>query len=211
MNGITLIERIDYTLSYRNNVDVSENAVVTATGIGNFTGSVSANFTIYPHDHVWTDPEYSWNTDLSAVTATHTCQLENCNVKTETETVPTVSKVTKAATCTTKGQTTYTATFENTAFVNQTKTVSNIPATGHNYKDVLVPATMKSGTKPTYAKTSVTPSKGSSYITVSKTGKVTVKKGIPKGSYTVKVKVTAKATTNYKTKTETKNLKIVVK
>ena len=80
-----------------------------------------------------------------------------------------------------------------------------------NYKDVLVPATMKSGTKPTYAKTSVTPSKGSSYITVSKTGKVTVKKGIPKGSYTVKVKVTAKATTNYKAKTETKSLKIVVK
>ena len=70
---------------------------------------------------------------------------------------------------------------------------------------------MKSGTKPTYAKASVTPSKGNGYITVSKTGKVTVQKGMPRGTYTLKVKVTAKATQNYKAKTVTKSIKITVK
>ncbi|MBR3242224.1 MAG: hypothetical protein IKF90_05925 [Parasporobacterium sp.] len=72
-------------------------------------------------------------------------------------------------------------------------------------------ATAKYGTKVSFAKVSVTPAKASSYFTVSKAGKVTVKKGTPRGTYTLKVKVTAKATTNYKAKTETKSLKIVVK
>ncbi|MBR3245055.1 MAG: hypothetical protein IKF90_20580, partial [Parasporobacterium sp.] len=80
-----------------------------------------------------------------------------------------------------------------------------------NARTFQITATMKSGTKPTYAKSGVTPSKGNSYITVSKTGKVTVKSGMPRGTYTLKVKVAAKATTNYKAKTETKSLKIVVK
>ncbi len=36
-----------YTLSYLNNVNAGT-ATITATGIGNFTGTVSQNFTIYP-------------------------------------------------------------------------------------------------------------------------------------------------------------------
>ncbi|MBR3243097.1 MAG: hypothetical protein IKF90_10420 [Parasporobacterium sp.] len=61
------------------------------------------------------------------------------------------------------------------------------------------------------AKASVSPAKGSSYITISKAGKVTVKKKTPKGTYTVKVKVTASGAKNYTAKTVTKNLKIIVK
>ena len=57
-----------------------------------------------------------------------------------------------------------------------------------------------------YKKTS-----GNSKITVTKAGKVTVKKGLKKGTYKVKVKVTAKATTAYKQATKTITLKVKVK
>ena len=52
--------------------------------------------------------------------------------------------------------------------------------------------------------------KGNKKITVSKSGKVKVKKGAKKGTYTIKVKVTAKGNANYKAKT-VKNVKLKVK
>ena len=61
------------------------------------------------------------------------------------------------------------------------------------------------GTK-TYAKSS-----GNAKITVSKTGKITVKKGMKKGSYTVKIKVKAAGDKNHKAVTKTVAVKIVVK
>ena len=61
--------------------------------------------------------------------------------------------------------------------------------------------------KVTYKKTS-----GNSKITVSSTGKVTVKKGLKSGkTYKIKVKVTAKATANYAAKSITKTITIKVK
>lgn len=48
-------------------------------------------------------------------------------------------------------------------------------------------------------------------ITVSKTGKVTVKKGLKKGTYKVKIKVSAAAVTNYNAASATKTIKVVVK
>ncbi|MCR5676949.1 MAG: hypothetical protein K6G13_02825 [Agathobacter sp.] len=58
-----------------------------------------------------------------------------------------------------------------------------------------------------FAKTS-----GNAKITVdAKTGKVTVKKGLKKGTYAIKVKVSAKASTNYNAATKTVTIKIVVK
>ena len=81
--------------------------------------------------HEWGTPSYSWSADNKTVTATRTCTKDASHV--ETETVNTTSKVTKAATCSSKGETTYTATFTNAAFATQTKTVDNIPALGHNW------------------------------------------------------------------------------
>ena len=52
---------------------------------------------------------------------------------------------------------------------------------------------------------------GNAKITIAKGGKVTVKKGLKKGTYKVKVKVTKAATANYKVKTVTKTLTIKVK
>ena len=54
-------------------------------------------------------------------------------------------------------------------------------------------------------------SKGNKKITVSSAGKITVKKGLKKGTYTLKVKVTAAGTTTYKAKTKTVSVKIKVK
>ena len=59
-------------------------------------------------------------------------------------------------------------------------------------------------------KTTFTKKSGNKKITISKSGKVTVKKGLKKGSYTVKVKVKAAGNKNYKAATKTVTFKIVV-
>ena len=79
--------------------------------------------------HDWTEPTYSWSTDNSEVTASRVCKNDGSHI--ETETVNTTSEVTKKATCTEPGDTTYTAVFQNAAFAKQTKTVTNIAALGH--------------------------------------------------------------------------------
>ena len=53
---------------------------------------------------------------------------------------------------------------------------------------------------------------GNKKITISKSGKITVKKGLKKGkTYSLKVKVTAKGNTNYKSGSKTVTLKIKIK
>ena len=81
--------------------------------------------------HDWDVPTYEWAADNSSVTATRVCKHEATH--TETETVATTSEITKAATCEAKGETTYTATFTNTAFEKQTKTMENVDALGHDW------------------------------------------------------------------------------
>ena len=83
--------------------------------------------TITKTGHKYGNPTYTWSTDKSTCTAARTCSV--CSDK-QTETVNATSKVTKAATCTGTGVTTYTAKFTNTAFATQT-TTSSISAVGH--------------------------------------------------------------------------------
>jgi hypothetical protein len=63
-----------------------------------------------------------------------------------------------------------------------------------------------SAAKVTFSKVS-----GNKKFTVTKAGKVTVKKGLKKGTYTLKVKATKAATKHYAKATKTKSIKIVVK
>ena len=79
--------------------------------------------------HDWNEATYEWADDNGTVTATRTCKNDPSHA--DTETVETISEVTKAATCEEKGETTYTAEFRNEAFATQTKTVENIDALGH--------------------------------------------------------------------------------
>ena len=85
--------------------------------------------TVVALGHAWGTPTYVWSADNGSVTATRVCSHDSSHK--ETETVDTTSAVTTPAACETKGKTTYTATFTNTAFTKQTKTVEDVPATGH--------------------------------------------------------------------------------
>ena len=87
--------------------------------------------TIPATGHSWGDAEYVWADDNSSVTATRTCTTNPSH--TASETAQTTSSVTKQATCEQAGETTYTAEFTDEAFETQTKTIANIPATGHSW------------------------------------------------------------------------------
>ena len=71
--------------------------------------------------HSWGTPTYTWAEDNSTVTATRVCG-HNGEHK-ETETVEVTANVTQEVSHTTDELTTYTATFTNTAFEEQTKDV----------------------------------------------------------------------------------------
>ncbi len=82
--------------------------------------------------HQWNAPTYNWSTDNTTVTAKRICTHDASHV--ETETVSVTAAITKPATCTEKGQTTYTSSaFANNAFAVQTKTLTNVDALGHEW------------------------------------------------------------------------------
>ncbi len=80
--------------------------------------------------HDWGEATYEWAADNASVTATHTCTLDN---EVETETVATTAEITKEATCSEKGDTTYSAVFTKDGFTAQSKTVEDIDA-HHTWK-----------------------------------------------------------------------------
>ena len=78
--------------------------------------------------HDWKELTYTWNEDKTECTAERICTRDASHK--ETETVKTTNSVTKEVTCEEVGERTYTATFTNTAFAQQT-TTEEILATGH--------------------------------------------------------------------------------
>ena len=80
--------------------------------------------------HAWGEPAYTWaqEDDVWKCTATRACANAD---HPETETVTATGTIKSPATCTEKGWTTYTATFTNDVFVQQTKDVEDIDALGH--------------------------------------------------------------------------------
>jgi len=86
--------------------------------------------------HDWADPTYTWADDYSTVTAERVCRNDSSHKDTLTKN--TTSSVTKEAKCEEKGETTFTATFSETGFANQTKTIANIDALGHNWEDWVI-------------------------------------------------------------------------
>lgn len=82
-------------------------------------------------NHNWNDAVYTWNDDGSTCTAARTCKNDKSHTETSKATV--TDTQTKAPTCTEKGETTYTATFETDWATTQKKVLADIPATGHHY------------------------------------------------------------------------------
>ena len=181
--------------------------------------------------HSWNVPIYQWSLDNREVTASRMCAREGCT-ETETEMAKTTAKITRAATYTAKGQTTYTAAFANPVFKAQAKTVTNIPMLAKKANPMKVKATAKTVKVKTLKKKAltvvplkVTSAKGKvTYKVVggnakskkalklnAKTGKVTVKKKTKKGKYQIKVKVTAVGATAYKALSRTVKVTINAK
>ena len=106
-------------------------AVFTKTGFENQTKPE----TIPALDHNWGEVVYVWSEDNTTATATRVCRNDETHI--ETETVNTTDKVTKAPTCEEKGETTYTAIFENAAFGTKTLTVADTDALGHDWSAVI--------------------------------------------------------------------------
>ena len=82
--------------------------------------------------HDYGEVSYVWNDDNSACTATRVCAKDESHVETENGVIS--SNVTKEATCVERGETTYVATFTNTAFATQSKTVTDIAIDDKNHK-----------------------------------------------------------------------------
>lgn len=178
--------------------------------------------------HDWSEVQYVWSADNKTVTATRICKNDPSHK--EIETVKTTSAITKNATYTANGQTTYTATFNNGAFKKQTKTLSNISQLPKKANTITVKAKnptikyskVKTKAQSIPAKNAFTVSKpqgkvtykrvsGNAKITINKAGTVVVKKGLKKGSYKIKVKITASGTDAYKPITKTVILTIKIK
>ena len=81
--------------------------------------------------HNYGTPTYTWSADGKSCSAKAVCSRNSSHIVTEDAAIS--SAVASAATCETKGKTKYTATFANSRFATQTKTVTDIAALGHNY------------------------------------------------------------------------------
>lgn len=79
--------------------------------------------------HRWSEIAYIWSDDGHTCTATRTCMNDSTHVQTADAEVTHVQ--TKEPTCTEKGTTTYTASFEADWAAEQTKLIADLPATGH--------------------------------------------------------------------------------
>ena len=81
----------------------------------------------------WNPTEYTWSKDLRICTATRTAKNDSNNV--QTAEVGVTSKETKAPTCLEKGETTYTAAFQEAWAGTQTKVLQNIDTLTPNWGD----------------------------------------------------------------------------
>ncbi|MBR2194718.1 MAG: leucine-rich repeat domain-containing protein, partial [Salinivirgaceae bacterium] len=81
--------------------------------------------------HNYGTPTYTWSADGKSCSAKAVCSRNSSHIVTEDASIS--STVATAATCESKGKTKYTATFTNSRFATQTKTVTDIAALGHNY------------------------------------------------------------------------------
>ncbi|MBQ1407265.1 MAG: Ig-like domain-containing protein, partial [Eubacterium sp.] len=111
--------------------EITAKTTEAGTRFDHENGVETETFHVAPINHDFGTPEYSWTDDYLNCTATAVCSRNSAHVLTET--VSATFEVTKPATCESAGETTYTATFTNSAFETQTRTIANIDAIGHDY------------------------------------------------------------------------------
>jgi len=96
-------------------------------------GYVIEKETISVLNHNYGAPTYTWNDDCTECTAKMVCGRDATHVVTDKAKITSAIKQNK--TCELDEITTYTATFTNAAFTQQTKDVKTGDATGHSYTD----------------------------------------------------------------------------
>lgn len=171
--------------------------------------------TIAKTGHKYGTPTYTWSKDGKTCIAKRVCANNGTHIETENGTI--AHKVKTAATYTTKGTTTYTATFKNTAFVTQTKNIQDIPVLEKLTGSVVLSATSGTISYPATGSFTVTSNKSNGVLSVKSSNPnvataaldgntVTVTPGTTAGSAIITV--TSAATTSYKAASATYNVTV---
>ena len=171
--------------------------------------------TIAQTGHKYGTPTYTWSKDGKTCIAKRVCANNGTHIETENGTI--TNKVKTPATYTTKGTTTYTATFKNTAFKAQTKDIQNIPVLEKLTGSVVLSATSGTISYPAAGSFTVTSNKSNGTLSVKSSdpnvatatldgNTVTVTPGTTAGSAIVTV--TSAATTSYKAASATYNVTV---
>ena len=228
LGDVTLKAGTDYDVSYKNNKNAGT-AAVTVTGKGKYTDSASTTFTIKPASISsakleYTSKKYTGKKLEPKVTVTAQVGGKTVTLKKNSDYTVTYkdNKNVGTATVTVKGKGNYTGSktpkFKITQATNKISKVTPASKTlklstlKKKAQTVQLKATDKFGAKTTFTVKSITGKKNAKkYISVSSAGKITVKRGTPKGTYKVKVTASAKATKNYTKASLTKTIKIIVK
>ena len=171
--------------------------------------------TIAQTGHKYGTPTYTWSKDGKTCIAKRVCANNGTHIETENGTI--TNKVKTPATYTTKGTTTYTATFKNTAFKAQTKDIQNIPVLEKLTGSVVLSATSGTISYPAAGSFTVTSNKSNGTLSVKSSDQnvatatldgntVTVTPGTTAGSAIITV--TSAATTSYKAASATYNVTV---
>jgi len=227
-NGMTLVEGTDYKLSYANNTAAGK-ATVTITGKGNYMGTATRQFRIQGVSLAKASVTLPSATFTgSAIALKPVVKLGSTTLKSGTDYSVTVKNAKGATvalsklkavgkyTATISGKGNYAGSVSKAFSITKAKNTLSVKAKAvsalvkklKTKSLAFAPLTVNKAKGPvTYKKVS-----GNSKIAVNaKSGKVTVKKGCKEGTYTVKVKVTAKGNASYKSATKTVSFKVRVK
>lgn len=212
-------------ISAKGHKSVSANNAVAATCTTNGKESdtvcsvcgvtLATGKTIAKTGHKYGTPTYTWSKDGKTCIAKRVCANNGTHIETENGTI--TNKVKTPATYTTKGTTTYTATFKNTAFKAQTKDIQNIPVLEKLTGSVVLSATSGTISYPAAGSFTVTSNKSNGTLSVKSSdpnvatatldgNTVTVTPGTTAGSAIITV--TSAATTSYKAASATYNVTV---
>ncbi|MBQ9062154.1 MAG: cadherin repeat domain-containing protein [Eubacterium sp.] len=236
-NSMGIDEGIDYTITYKNNINAGE-AQVIITGKDKYAGQIVRSFVIDPA--AISDTTVSGIADIAytgkAITPSPVVKLGSMTLKPGTDYTVTYenNKEVGTAAVIIIGKGNLTGTIKKTFKINKAEKPSTITRTdnllkisskkvtvkynklkGKNQKlavSKLIKFKNKGQGTLKYKLASVSKAKFKKYFKVnSKTGKLTIKKGLKKGTYKVKIKVSAAGDVNYKPLTKSVTVKIMVK
>ena len=223
LNGTTLVKDTDYTLSYMNNVNAGT-ATVTVAGKGNYSGTRSTTFKIVRKSISSASISSIANRTFNGKAQTPAPRVTVNGVTLVKGTDYTLSYKNNVnagtATVTVIGKGNYTGSKKATFTIAKAANTMKVATTTKSVKrskvkkrkqvvsNCITFTTAAQGSV-TYAKVA----KGSSgKLSIdANTGQITVKKGTKKGTYKIKVRVTASGNANYASRSHTVTAKIRVK